>query len=384
MYGLQNTIIKKTSFKKISIEVYLTNQIKNMAKNKKRLIFVIQSFEQPRILKKIIEKSEEFDQIDVYGFNRKIHAVNNYSVLDSYSNINYKIVASLEDKKYSNRIFAYIKLFLILLTKYGFSKKHMYVVGIDIRMICSFLINKKIEYVISDIMWLYLPKRKRDFLEKIDTRMAKNSYKVLFTSRGFYDAYYKSYVSEEQLVITENKLATYNKVKPLESLKLDTVRIAYIGAFRYTSIIKNLLKVVVENPNFMLNIYGDGSSEIVDYMKSHAKEYKNITYNGAFKNPDDLEYIYAQNNVNFVVYNNTLFNEMVAMPNKYYESGYFNMPIICATNTYVGERVLENGMGWVSGINYTDISAFFKNLKIEDIKDCHERIKKIDKNNFEC
>ena len=57
-----------------------------------------------------------------------------------------------------------------------------------------------------------------------------------------------------------------------------------------------------------------------------------------FKNPDDMEKIYSENNLNFVVYDNTLDNEKVAMPNKFYESGFFNIPIVCAENTYVGKK----------------------------------------------
>src|SRR5690606_21339287 len=99
---------------------------------------------------------------------------------------------------------------------------------------------------------------------------------------------------------------------------------------------------------------------------------------------DDLEGIYQENNLNFVVYNNTYDNEKVAMPNKFYESGFFNIPIVCAENTYVGRRVLELGMGWEIGIGYCEISNFLENLTIQDLTDCHNRIKQLDKRLFQC
>src|SRR5690606_38015998 len=105
-------------------------------------------------------------------------------------------------------------------------------------------------------------------------------------------------------------------------------------------------------------------------------------YHGPFKNPDDLEKIYGENNLNFVVYDNTLENEKVAMPNKFYESGFFNIPIVCATKTYVGQRVLEQGLGWTIDTDFKSISNFLNTISIEELKECHRHIKKLDKSHF--
>jgi hypothetical protein len=355
-----------------------------MAKNNEEIIFLIQAFEQPRILKKIIEKSFEYKKVKVYGFTRKIHAVNNYSLLDDYDNIEYKISGVFTDKKYFNRIFYYLKLLWTIYTNHGLKKKLLYVVGFDLRMLSSLIMNAKIDYVISDIFWLYYPKTQRAIFRFIDTRLAGKSRKVLFTSRGFYESYYVDYVTESQVEITENKLATYGKVKPLETLKDDAIRIAYIGAFRYAPIIENLLETVKNNKNLYLNFYGDGFAEIVTLMKESAKKYPNVSFNGAFKNPDDLQRIYEENNINFVVYDNTLENERVAMPNKYYESGFMNVPIICATNTYVGQRAVDLGMGWMIDIDQASIQLFFDTLTIQDLLDTQTKIKTLDKELFSC
>lgn len=355
-----------------------------MAKNHKRLIVLVQSIEQPRIIKKIIEMSEVYEHVDVYGFDRKIHSVNNYKVLDAYNNVKVRIVSSFTDGSYVTRIGGYLKLLWILWATYGISPKNLYVVGLDIRMCCVFLVNTKIGYVISDLMWLYLPNPKKKILKFIDTRLARASDTVYFTSRGFYDKYYRDYVPESRAEITENKLATYGKVKPLDRLITDRIRIAYIGAFRYDHIIRRLLKVVAQNPDLILNFYGDGTSEIVALMKQHAETYPNITFNGAFRNPDDLQRIYEENNLNFVVYNNTMENEQIAMPNKYYESGFFNVPIVCAENTYVGQRVVENRMGWAIGIEEKAIAEFLNSLTVAELHSCHEAIKKLDKHDFSC
>lgn len=353
-----------------------------MEKNQNELIFLIQSFEQPRILKIIIDKSKIYDKVFVYGFTRKIHSVKNYTLLDNYANIQYHKVGTLEDGKYWNRISHYLKLLWILYKNHGLTRKNLYVVGIDLRFLTVFLINKHVEYVISDLAWLYYPKPFRQILGYVDRLLAKTADKVLMTSQGFYEKYYQKWVKLEKFVLTENKLATYGKVFPLENLKTDRIRIAYIGAFRYTEIIDNLLSVVKNDSTLSLNFYGDGTSKIVEKMKFHAQSYDNIDFHGAFKNPDDLQKIYEDNNVNFVVYNNQFENERVAMPNKFYESGFFNVPILCATNTYVGKRAKELKMGWVCDIDEQSIQHFFENLTVSEILRCHENIKKLDKSMF--
>ena len=92
---------------------------------------------------------------------------------------------------------------------------------------------------------------------------------------------------------------------------------------------------------------------------------------------------YNENNLNFVVYDNRSQNEKVAMPNKFYESGFFNIPIVAANETYVGQRVLDQGLGWTCGISFEEISKFLTELQIKDIVQTHENIKKLDKSSFE-
>lgn len=343
-----------------------------------------QSLEQPRIVKRIIEKSLEYETVQVYGFSRKIHAVNNFGILKDYPNIHIKIVGAFSNKKYLNRIWGYIKLISMIYKNHGIKNKHIYVFGLDLRIISSLLNNKKIDYEISDIMWLYKPKIPKAILKKIDTFLVSKSNQVTFTSQGFYDVYYKRYIPKERIIIKENKFKTYGKVNPIKNIKSDILSIAYIGAFRYKDIIENLIEIVSGNKSINLNFYGDGSLSVVDTIKKNVLVHENIFFHGAFKNPDDLEKIYSNNNLNFVVYDNSLDNEKVAMPNKYYESGYFNIPIVCAENTYVGSRVLEYKMGWTTGTSKTEISTFLENITIKDIINCHKNILQLDKELFQC
>ncbi len=354
-----------------------------MSNKKSKLIILVQSLEQPRAVKRIIEKSLEYDKVCVYGFDRAIHKVSNYSVLEDYKNIEIKVVGTMENNQYLNRLGNFLNLLYLIYYQHGLSFKNVYVLGLDIRMMSVFIINSKIDYEISDIVWMYKKSFQKFFLRTIDTFLAKHANSVIFTSKGFYSAYYKKYIKPENVIIKENKFKTYGKVTSIEEIKKDCIRIAYVGAFRYVDIFRNLINVVKGNTNFVLNFYGDGQKEIVSEMKENERKYNNIFFHGAFKNPDDLQRIYSENNLNFVVYDNRLENEKIAMPNKYYESGYFNIPIVAAKETYVGERVQEQKLGWTSGISEKEISSFLNGLNVETIIKTHQHIKTLDKNLFE-
>ncbi|MEW2921832.1 hypothetical protein AB1A65_10215 [Muricauda sp. ANG21] len=346
----------------------------------KTLIVLAQSLEQPRVVKRINQKTKEYDKIHVYGFTRNVHAVQNQNILGENKNISVTIVDQIKNQQYVRRIISFIKLIFLIYRKYGLKRKSLYVFGLDLRILSTFLINSDVYYEISDIVWLYSSKNKRRVLGFLDKYLAGKSRKVIFTTKSFYDAHYKKHINEEQLIIAENKLETYSRVFPVDKMYKDRIRIAYIGAFRYVDIIENLMEYVSGNKEVVLNFYGaTHEGRLMNSINAATQDNPNIVYHGPFKNPDDLERIYGENNLNFVVYDNTLENEKVAMPNKFYESGYFNIPIVCATNTYVGKRVVEQGMGWTIDTDKESISNFLDNISTAKLFEYHERIKTLDK-----
>ena len=350
---------------------------------KGELIVLAQSMEQPRIVKRINQKAKEYESVHVYGFTRNVHSVQNHEVLKQNKNVKITIAGQLKNKKYAQRAFTFLRLLRLIYGQYGIGRKDIYVFGLDLRMLSFFLFNAKVDYEISDVIWLYASKTKRKIFGRIDNFLAGKSRKVVFTTKSFYDTYYNKSVKEDQVVIAENKLETYGRVHPIEQMLLDKVRIAYIGAFRYKDIIESLIHTASGNQDLVLNFYGGThGGSLMQTIDKATYDCQNIFYHGPFKNPDDLEKIYGENNLNFVVYDNTLENEKVAMPNKFYESGFFNIPIVCATKTYVGQRVSEQGLGWTIDTDVKSISSFLNTISMEELIECHRNIKKLDKSHF--
>jgi len=349
----------------------------------KELIFFVPSLEQPRVIKRILQEAKSYSKIKVFAFTRNIYSVNNFYKLDKADNISYEILGSFNDSDLLSRLSLYMKLILEVYKKYGLNKKNIYIFGFDLRFISLFIINKFIIYEISDIMWLYKTEIQKKILKGIDFYMAKSSNRVIFTSEGFYKRYF-SFLNESKVEIKENKFKSYNVVNPITRIKVDQIRIAYIGAFRYRDIINNLIQVCSNyKDKVVLNFYGDGETRIINEIVVAAKLHDNIRYHGAFKNPESLEKIYAANNINFVAYDNKKENERVAMPNKFYESGYFNIPIVCSCNTYLADKVSELNIGWIIEPTLEGIDHFIKQMSIDDIIDKHNRETKINKEIFE-
>lgn len=343
------------------------------------LYFLVPSLEQPRVIKRILQSQKEYSKIYVLGFTREIYSVHNYKKLDGVENISYEIVGSFKDSDLFKRLFLYIKLIWIIFKKCGFKSKNIYVFGFDLRFVSAFIINKNILYEISDIMWLYKSDWQKKVLRMMDFYFAKHSKLVIFTSAGFYREYF-SFLNSSKVEIKENKFQSHNLVQPLLSIRTDKIRIAYVGAFRYKNIIDYLIQVCSDySDKVVLSFYGDGEKSIVSKVKLACELNNNIKYFGPFKNPEGLEKIYNENNLNFVAYDNRKPNERVAMPNKFYESGFFNIPIVCSCNTYVGDQVMKLKIGWVIEPTIMGIDKFISSITINDIIEKHEASKKLDR-----
>ncbi|SHN06865.1 hypothetical protein SAMN04488057_10629 [Cyclobacterium lianum] len=344
------------------------------------ILVLVQSIEQPRVIKRIIELTEIYNKVYILGFSRSFYRDINSSLFANYSSIEILKLKSIPNRNFFFRVVYYF--YFLFLLNFQFKKfNNIYCFGLDSRLLVFFSNNSKVIYEISDISWLYFSRPFKFFFSKLDYFLANLSYKVVFTSTGFYESYY-SHLPLQRVLIKENRFRSFNKVQPILKLKSDVVRVAYVGAFRYTDIIKILINYFKNNPEKELRFYGDGYEDVVNFIKKHSEKYPNIYFFGPFKNPDHLEKIYSQNNINFVAYDNSLDNEKVAMPNKFYESGFFNIPIVVSKGTYVAQRVQEVKLGWCIEPNDEGIKMFFDSLSVSHLLKAHEQIKLLDKKQF--
>src|SRR5690606_10002509 len=119
----------------------------------KKILFISQAINQPRVINRVNEISKLYDDVQVFSFTRNIYEVNNYKKLFG-DNIEVKIIGVFENRRYFNRMFLYFKLIILLISGL-FKKRDIYSFGLDCGAISLILLFNRKTYEISDIVWLY-------------------------------------------------------------------------------------------------------------------------------------------------------------------------------------------------------------------------------------
>src|SRR5690606_6294601 len=121
-----------------------------------------------------------------------------------------------------------------------------------------------------------------------------------------------------------------------------------------------------EFPQHTFHFWGVEDGEIL--KNTDWTQFKNIYFHGKFQSPKDLDKIYSAIDINIVCYDTQSENVKIAEPNKFYESIYFNKPIVVSRDTFLEKRVkaLNTGFSILANEN-AEISRFIKNLKTEEL-----------------
>ena len=106
-----------------------------------------------------------------------------------------------------------------------------------------------------------------------------------------------------------------------------------------------LIEFVASHEGYEAHIYGDGadSPSIREAADRHPGR---VFCHGPFRNPADLPAIYDRIDFNYAVYDPDDENVRVLIPNKYYESLFFAIPLIVADGTLLAERVRSRAVGY--------------------------------------
>lgn len=227
-------------------------------------------------------------------------------------------------------------------------------------------------------------------LSIIEKKALRNTDCIIMASRFYSENY--SYYNNEQIVL-ENKVPS--NIKKDIKKKSDKFRISFIGTVRFYDILVNLIKATSNIAFIEIGIYGSGpdlkriEKYIISYNVNNAKIYGEFLYK-------DIGSIYANTDLVWSVYPNTdSSNKKYVVPNKYFESIYFETPGIFPQNTKVAELITELNIGYVvDPYSCQEIRALIKyicnnsddlKIKIDNCKENYRNalmdseIKKLDK-----
>ena len=335
--------------------------------NNKKIVFIVQQLSQPRCIKRINTFNRFGHDCHVYGFDNNLYNGN-------LNNIHFEINERWQiDKTQSKvvKICIYIKKISRLLNQIN-KGDIIYAFGFEIASIVSILWKYKFIYEKADVSSARINNFiLRKMFVKIDKRIIRRSLLTVFTSKGFeHYLFPDGNPYSKKSIFLNNKLhPSFIKVKrPKRILSSDRpIRFGFIGLIRYPNTILRFAKVIGENfPHYEFHFFGDSEEDILNQI--NWSKFNNIKFHGKFKNPQDLSTIYEKIDLNVVCYDIASDNVRIALPNKLYESMFFNVPLIVSQGTFLQKKVDDLKVGYsICAQSNFSINRFIKSLTISDI-----------------
>lgn len=331
---------------------------------KKKIIFFINSITITRCIKRIEEFVDNGYEVEAYGFERggevyakpskfQINVIGKHDVSQGYFTRLRIIYFSLKS----------------ILKKYRKQDVVFYYFFFDIAFTARLLSRKPFIYEESDIPYTGIGNTLlRNLLRCIDKRMIRKSLLTIMTSEGFIDYHFGEDRPKNIIVIPNRvhpQLDKYEYHK--KTLNINHLSFAFVGGFRYDSIM-NFAQVVAEHfPQHDFHVFGNIMQNEAA-LSSLVENHDNIYYHGMFRNPDDLPEVYEKIDVVLATYDATSINAQYAEPNKLYEAIYFRTPIVVSSNTFLAKKVKRLGIGYdINGLDKDEIVAFIKCLTQDDL-----------------
>lgn len=195
-------------------------------------------------------------------------------------------------------------------------------------------------------------------VRRIDRRIANSCCLIVATARGFVDDYYRQWLNVgTRSMVIENKLdlpvgddtpagfAPYaNGERPILDRPL---RIGYFGLLRWSSSWDLLRELAVALSERIEIIIAGHIIEPAD-LEGKIEEVSNVRYLGEFRSPDDLPDLFSSVDLVWAVYPEigpNDWNLRWARTNRFYESCYFNTPLISRAGCEDAREVQRLGIG---------------------------------------
>ena len=338
-----------------------------------RIVFLIGSISDSHIIKRVKAFADAGFAVDVYGFQRGVNTANQFDGLPL------TVIGEMEDQHYLARLKTEWDTVSNVIKSQP-KGTLFYVWGFDLAMICK--IHKCIYiYEISDMVHSKMRWPLNKILRGIDKILISSSKATLITSEGFIDYLGYNLGENGKFVLMPNKLSEsfVGIDRPDTAINKTKVRFGFVGYYRYPNTVMRLAKVIGESfPNMEFHFWGTGPDSMLEIVNDMANKYKNVIEHGRFKNPADLDRVYASFDIVACNYDATGPNERIAEPNKLYEAIFYNKPILVSNNTFLGTKVNRMGIGYVIDTsNDESIKEFLNTLDYDELKQKAEKEKEI-------
>lgn len=331
----------------------------------KRIVCITGTVSQPRFVKRVSGLVEAGFDVVVVGYDRGVYK--NNKLPDGVPFINKG--TQKDGEGYLSKITSGYKDVAELIGKYKNEETVFYSFSF-LTAIWFYLRKVKYIYEISDILYGYQRmKMIQPLMKWIDGKVIKSSVLTVMTSEGF-KRYFFGDQKIDNIIVHPNKVSGKLKLHSERGLlnpDIQSLNFSFVGAIRYYNTVLRFAKIIGERyPQHRFHFYGD--SNVAMNFKEQCKNYDNVIFHGAFKNPEDLEEIYSHTDIVVACYENSNLNEQIAEPNKMYEAMFFCKPIVVSTNTFLAQQVERYRCGYaINAYDDKAIEDFIDNLNYKDI-----------------
>ena len=310
-----------------------------------RVLFICPTTSQPRFHRRIKLFQQAGYETAVAAFSRGYYQINSLPPTKRELNL-----GTISDGQYIKRI---PKLLKASLTLRKFLKSYpvdrLYAFGVDNALLALSVSPSSYTYCEIGDLRSTSRKRLRSLFSTVSTNLLDRIDHIVVTSTGFVSELYPnpSLSPRPPVSIIENRLApelASTLIRPqIKQTSVRPIRLGIVGLLRYKSVEWTCQFVAKYSNDFRLVIYGDGP--LKGSVEQYAKLCESIDYRGPFKYPDQLDEIYGEIDASMVVYDATDINVRLAIPNKLFESLYYGIPIIAASDTTLMDYALQEGIG---------------------------------------
>lgn len=130
-----------------------------------------------------------------------------------------------------------------------------------------------------------------------------------------------------------------------------------------------------------VHFYIAGTGGLTDFFAEASNKNSNITFLRGISHPEALS-LQKKGDLIYGVYRTNLINNIMAAPNKFYESTYLGTPIVMNRGIMISKTIEKNGIGFVVGESEEEMLHFFNRIKKEQISEASANALKYWNNNY--
>lgn len=209
----------------------------------------------------------------------------------------------------------------------------------------------KVVYEVADLRNLHLATARNPLkrfvqraVSRLERRLLSDVDLIVVTSKKYYDEYYARFIDPDKVIFVPNvpDPAPFRAYRKKNS---GSFTVGYIGGIRYLEQMKMLVDAAERAGARVFFAGGGETQECYEELVRYCDGKSHVEFTGTYSYESDVADLYGRADCIYSVYDASIPNVRIALPNKLYESILCELPILAAKGTYLSELVEEWGVG---------------------------------------